>query len=146
MSSEFNPDNTHSQNVKVAIDKIIGSSTKLRKKKKMGMDYKKRAVFNRIIHSIIEAEERSTVLEETFFVNLNRYDRIFLDIINDFFELYFTKEQIDVINFFLYDRYSPGGTVLNLVDNNNNIIKLDNVDDLWFLLKKMEDEPSKFRK
>jgi len=146
MSSEFNPDNSHSENVKVAIDKIIGSPTKLRKKKKGGIDSQKRAVFNRIIASIIEAEERATILEETFSIDMGKYNRIFFDIVDDFFKLYFTKEQINVINFFLYDRYVPNGAILNLVDKENKTVKLDTVDDLWFLLKSMEDGSSKFSK
>lgn len=139
MSNEFNPDKSHSENVKIAIDKIIGKPTKLRKKKKSGLDAQKRSVFNQIINSIIEAEERDTIIDETFSIDLSRHNRIFFDIIDNFFKLYFNKDQINVINFFLYDRYVPNGTMLNLTDKNNMPIKLDTVDDLWFLLKSMED-------
>jgi hypothetical protein len=73
-------------------------------------------------------------------IDLTRYNKLFFDIIDDFFKLNFNKEQIKLIEFYLYDRFSPDGSVLELLDVTNKKIKLDSIDDLWNLLKSMENE------
>ena len=135
MEKEFDPSNTHDQNVKVAIDKIIGQETTFRKVKKNQED-QKRITFCKIIDNIIRAEERSIMLDEGHNMDMTKYNQIFFDIITDFFSFNFNRKQISLINFFLYDRYSPDGSVLDLIDDNNNVIILDTSNDLWYLLQK----------
>jgi hypothetical protein len=135
MKKEFDPSNTHDQNVKVAIDRIIGQETSFRKVKKNQED-QRRITFCKIIDNIIIAEERSIMLDEGHNMDMNKYNQIFFDIITDFFSFNFNKKQINLINFYLYDRYSPDGSVLDLVDDNNNIVPLETSADLWHLLQK----------
>jgi hypothetical protein len=135
MKKEFDPSNTHDQNVKVAIDRIIGQETTFRKVKKNQED-QKRITFCKIIDNIIIAEERSIMLDEGHNMDMNKYNQIFFDIITDFFSFNFNKKQINLINFYLYDRYSADGSVLDLVDDNNNIVPLETPADLWYLLQK----------
>ena len=135
MKKEFDPSNTHDQNVKVAIDRIIGQETSFRKVKKNQED-QKRITFCKIIDNIIIAEERSIMLDEGHNMDMNKYNQIFFDIITDFFSFNFNKKQINLINFYLYDRYSPDGSVLDLVDDNNSIVPLETSADLWHLLQK----------
>ena len=135
MKKEFDPSNTHDQNVKVAIDRIIGQETTFRKVKKNQED-QKRITFCKIIDNIIIAEERSIMLDEGHNMDMNKYNQIFFDIITDFFSFNFSKKQINLINFYLYDRYSADGSVLDLVDDNNNIVPLETSADLWHLLQK----------
>lgn len=136
---EFSPDKSHQENVKIAIDKIIGQATNFKKRKKSEED-QKRIMFKRIIEKIIEAEERSTMIDEVFSIDFNKYNTVFFEIIDEFLNYSFSKEQIKIINFYLYDRYNADGTVSELRDNNDEYIKLDTADDLWYLLKKIENE------
>ena len=135
MEKEFNPNNTHDQNVKVAIDKIIGQETSFRKVKKTQED-QKRILFCKIIDALIVAEERSIMLNEGHNLSMDSYNQLFFDIITDFFSFNFTKKQVNLINFYLYDRYSPDGSVLELVDENGNVVPLEVSSDLWYLLQK----------
>lgn len=135
MKKEFDPSNTHDQNVKVAIDRIIGQETTFRKVKKNQED-QKRITFCKIIDNIIIAEERSIMLDEGHNMDMTKYNQIFFDIITDFFSFNFNRKQISLINFFLYDRYSADGSVLDLIDDNNNVITLETSNDLWYLLQK----------
>jgi hypothetical protein len=135
MKKEFDPSNTHDQNVKVAIDRIIGQETSFRKVKKNQED-QKRITFCKIIDNLILAEERSIMLDEGHNMDMSKYNQIFFDIITDLFSFNFNKKQINLINFYLYDRYSPDGSVLDLVDDNNNIVPLETSSDLWHLLQK----------
>lgn len=135
MRNEFNPNNSHDQNVKVAIDKIIGQETTFRKVKKTQED-QKRIIFSKIIESIIRAEERSIMLDEGHNLSLDKYNQLFFDIINDFFAFNFSKKQINLINFYLYDRYLPDGSILELIDDQNGVVPLETAADLWHLLQK----------
>lgn len=135
MKKEFDPSNTHDQNVKVAIDRIIGQETTFRKVKKNQED-QKRITFCKIIDNIIIAEERSIMLDEGHNMDMTKYNQVFFDIITDFFSFNFNRKQINLINFYLYDRYSADGSVLDLVDDNNNIVPLETSADLWYLLQK----------
>lgn len=135
MEKEFNPNNTHDQNVKVAIDKIIGQETSFRKVKKTQED-QKRILFCKIIDALIVAEERSIMLNEGHNLSLDTYNQLFFDIITDFFSFNFTKKQVNLINFYLYDRYSPDGSILDLIDENENVVPLETSADLWYLLQK----------
>lgn len=135
MRNDFDPKNSHDQNVKVAIDKIIGQETSFRKLKKTAED-QKRILFGRIIEAIIVAEERSVMLEEAYQMDMSKYNQMYLDIITDFLSFNFNKQQNNLINFYLYDRYCPDGSVLDLVDENNNVVPLNTPNDLWYLLNK----------
>lgn len=137
MSKDFNPENSHQENVKIAIDNIIGETTNLKKKKKNDAD-QKRILFKKIIEGIVSAEERSIMLDEAFSIDLNKHNSLFFEVIDSFLKYNFTKEQIRLIDFYLYDRYSADGSVLDLIDENKNVVKLDTTDDLWHLLKAME--------
>lgn len=140
MSKEFDPDNSHQENVKIAIDKIIGEPTNIKKRKKSEQE-QKRILFKKIIDSIIEAEQKNTMLHEMFSIDLSNFNSIFFDIIDDLLKFSFTKDQIKIINFYLYDRYGADGSILDLKDDNDNIVNLDTPEDLWFFLKSMENGP-----
>lgn len=135
MKKDFDPQNSHDQNVKVAIDKIIGQETSFRKVKKTQDDHK-RILFNRIIESIIVAEERSVMLDEAHSLDMAKYNQVFFDVITDFLSFSFNKQQVNLINFFLYDRYCTDGSVLDLVDDDGNIVPLNTASDLWYLVNK----------
>jgi len=135
MKNEFDPKNTHHQNVKVAIDKIIGQKTTFKRVKKTQED-QRRILFGRIIEAVILVEERTISIDEGYQLDLQKYNQAFFDIINDFWQFSFSREQMNLINFYLYDRYCADGSMLNLVDDQDNIVPLNTTDDLWFLLNK----------
>lgn len=135
MRKDFDPENSHDQNVKVAIDKIIGQETSLRKLKKNQED-QKRILFNRIIDTIITTEERSVMLGEGYKMDMTDYNQPFFDIITDFLSYSFNKKQVNLINFYLYDRYCADGSVLDLIEEDGSILPLNNSNDLWYLLNK----------
>jgi hypothetical protein len=135
MRKDFDPENSHDQNVKVAIDKIIGQETSLRKLKKNSED-QKRILFNRIIDTIITTEERSVMLGEGYKMDMTDYNQPFFDIITDFLSYSFNKKQVNLINFYLYDRYCADGSVLDLIEEDGSTLPLNNSNDLWYLLNK----------
>ena len=137
MQEDFSPEKSHDENVKVAIDKILGQPTSIKRKKKSAEDHK-RVLFCKIIEGIIMAEERSIGLDEAFCVNLEKYNQVFFDVIQDLLSYSFNREQMNLLNFYLYDRYCADGAVLDLVDNEGNHVPLDTPTDLWFVIKNAE--------
>jgi hypothetical protein len=137
MEEGFSPEKSHDENVKVAVDKILGQPTSIRKKKKSAEDHK-RVLFTRIIDNIVRVEERSIAIDEAFEIDLTKYDRTFCDIIDDLLRLNFTKEQVKLIDFYMYDRYCADGTVLDLIDEKGEKVALDTPTDLWLLIKNVE--------
>ena len=135
MKKEFDPQNSHDQNVKVAIDKIIGQETSFRKIKKSQEDHK-RIIFTKIIDSIITVEERAVMLDEAHSLDMTKYNQVFFDVITYFLEFSFNKQQVNLINFYLYDRYCADGSVLDLVDDDGTVVPLTSTSDLWYLLNK----------
>jgi hypothetical protein len=137
MQEEFSPEKSHDENVKVAIDKILGQPTNLKRKKKSAEDHK-RVLFCKIIDSLILAEERSVAIDESFSLNLEKYNQVFFDIIQDLMSYTFNKDQMNLLNFYMYDRYCADGAVLDLVDQEGNHVPLDSSTDLWFVIKNAE--------
>jgi hypothetical protein len=137
MQEDFSPEKSHDENVKVAIDKILGQPTNIKRKKKTAEDHK-RILFVKIIDRLILAEERSVALDESFDLNLEKYNQVFFDIIQDLLSYTFNKEQMNLLNFYMYDRYCADGTVLDLVDQEGNHVPLDSATDLWSVLKNAE--------
>jgi len=134
MEEEFSPEKSHDENVKVAIDKILGQPTNLKRKKKTAEDYK-RIQFVKIIDRLIIAEERAVMIDESFDLNLDKYNQVFFDIIQDLLSYTFNKDQMNLLNFYMYDRYCADGTVLDLVDQEGNAVPLDSTTDLWYVIK-----------
>ena len=135
MKKDFDPENSHDQNVKIAIDKIIGQETSFRRLKKTQED-QKRILFCRIIDNIVMAEERAISLDEGYQIDMTKYNEMFFDIITSFLSFSFSKQQINLINFYLYDRYCVDGAVLDLIDDEGNVVLLENANDLWYLINK----------
>jgi len=137
MSSDFSLENSHQENVKIAIEKILGQKTGLKRKKKTSDD-QKRILFSEIIVNIMEAEDRESIMNEAFSIDMVKHNALFFDTIDALLKLLFNKEQINLINFYMYERISPEGDMLELVDLEGNELKLDTTDDLWYLLKNLE--------
>jgi hypothetical protein len=138
MAKEFNPDNSHETNVKISVDKILGQETTTRKAKRSADDHR-RIAFCRIINNLLRVEERAIMLDEIHDLNLAKYEQPFFDVIEDLLALHFSKEQMKLINFFLYDRYSADGSLLCLTNNETgDELKLDSPEQLWEILKNVK--------
>ena len=119
---------------KKSIDLILGSDTTLTRRKKTQTDVT-RELFNKVIINLEQANTRSFILENDFKLDLNKYDDIFYDAIDNLLIMHFGKEASELIFFYLYDRINPDGSINILTDPNGNDVILQNPDDLWVLLQ-----------
>ncbi len=68
-------------------------------------------------------------------VDLVKHDEPFFQIIDSLIYLHFGKEAGEIIMFYIYERNNPDGTTNFLYDENDNIVPLDRIEDLWELVK-----------
>lgn len=134
---DFNENNSHAENVKVAIDKIIGQKTSTKRIKRTEEDRKKIA-FCKAIDSLVYSEERQIMMMEAHNIDLVSYNSTYYDIIDSLFSILFSKEQIKMIEFFLYDRYTADGEILTITDQEGNPVNLETASDLWDVIKNIK--------
>lgn len=120
--------------LKKSIENIIGSNTKLRRKKKTEQDIRKE-LFIETINNIEKLYQRGVAIEKIYGINFINYDESFFEIIDNFILYTFGKEIAELIYFYLYDRVNEDGTINALMDQNKNEIVLKDANDLWLLIQ-----------
>lgn len=136
MKAEFSKDNTHEENIKVSIDKILGADTVIKKTRRTVEGHRK-ALFNQFIDSMLFISSRSTELDTNHCMDMAKYDGVFLDAIEVILQFYFNKKQIELIYFFLYDRIDEEGKPVQIIDSGTKQpILMNTPSQLWDTLKK----------
>lgn len=133
------------EKIKKSIENVIGANTTLKRRKKTEDDiqYEK---FELIIRTLEEVEIRSAIMEEDFSLNFSDYDEKFFVIIDNLLEMYLGKDAMDVVNFYLYSRINPDGTINEIADEDGNLIPLETVRDLWEVVKFVQNNPKTKKK
>lgn len=134
---KFSSEYSHDENIKIAIENIIGSKTFIKKAKSSVKHPIKKELFCRLIKDIITSEERSIILEADFCLDLKSYNGIYNRIIENFIAYIFNANQIKIILFYIYDKYTPEG-VQSLTDSEGNIVPLETAEDLWNVISTMK--------
>lgn len=137
MNNSFDNSKSHEDNVKISIEKIIGQPTSSKRVKKTNDEIRK-GKFRAIMEMLQFVEERQIIMNEMHGIDMIKHNEPFFQIIDEFFALLFNKEQIKLINFYLYDRYTADGAVLSLLDENDNAVPLETPDQLWDILSKVK--------
>jgi hypothetical protein len=116
------------------INLIIGTESTLKRRKKT-TDDAQREIFINTIPLLEHIINRGPMLDADYGVNMARYDEPFFQIIDSLIYLHFGKEASELIMFYLYERLNPDGSINSLVDAEDNVVPLENVNDLWELVK-----------
>lgn len=124
----------HDENIKRSIDTILGTNTVIKKGKRSADDIK-RDLFCEIIELIMAVEERSIIMAEMYHTDLSTHNNIFFAIIEKFFLFSFNPDQHRIIQFYIYERYRPDGSIIDLLDKHKNSVPLNTHGDLWYFLK-----------
>lgn len=123
----------HLNEIQTAINQILNVKSLVRRKKKTQTD-KKKELFVSIINSIEQIINRQELMYAEFNLDLSNYEEAFLDTIDALIVLHFGKEGAEIITYYLWERLSPEGTVMPLLDAEGSEIFLENAQDLWNLL------------
>ena len=84
------------------------------------------------------ANDRALVLKQEFQVDLVSFEEPFVQAIESLVKLHFNKQQTQLIEWWLYDKWLPDGSVLQL--NNTETgddLPSDTADELWEILQSL---------
>lgn len=80
------------------------------------------------------------MLNMDYGIDMMKYDDTYFQIIDSLIYLHFGKDAGELVMFYIYDRHNSDGTINTLVDKDNNPVALEDVEDLWMLIKQILDE------
>ena len=125
---------TNVDKIKLYIDEVLGTKSKLRDKLPSKKSREKE-LFCDILQNLQFVNNRTMGLKHDYKVNMMDYDDPFYVTIENFFQLHYTREQQNVINWWLYDKFLPTGEVLILSDKDTEeIIPSDTPEEIWDLI------------
>ena len=121
--------------IKSYIDDILGTKSNLRDKlptKKL----REQELFCQILNNLQFVNGRTMGMKHDYKINMMEYDDPFYVAIENFFQLHYTREQQNVINWWLYDKFLPTGETLILTHKETEeIIPSDTPKDIWNLIQ-----------
>ena len=138
MSKEENVDK-----IKSYIDDILGTKSSLKQKLPAKISYKKE-LFCEILQNLQFVNSRTMGMKHDYKVNMMDYDDPFYVALENMFQLHYTQEQQNVINWWLYDKFLPTGEMLILTDKDTEEeIPSDTPEDVWDLIQEHAKEDNK---
>ena len=121
--------------IKSYIDDILGGSSSLRKKLPSRQNLRKN-LFCDILHNLLFVNARTIGMKHDFKINMMDYDDPFYIAIENFFQLHYTQEQRNLVNWWLYDKFLPSGEVLILTEKSTDkVIPSETPEDIWELIQ-----------
>lgn len=132
----------HTDKIKRSIENIIGIGTTLRSKKPTEENINKDK-FEKMILALESIEVKNTLLYNELGIDLFKYNEPFYIAIDNLLELHFSKDIVSLIDFYIYERMNPDGSLNVLIDENNNEIVLESPSDLWNLIRHIQKTKSK---
>ena len=121
--------------IKSYIDDILGAKSSLRDKLPIKKSYEQ-DLFCEILENLHFVNSRTMGMKHDYKVNMMDYDDPFYTAIENLIQLHYTKEQQNIINWWLYDKFLPTGEILILTDKDTEeIIPSDTPKDIWDLIQ-----------
>ena len=129
--------------IKSYIDDILGTNSNL-KEKLPSKKSKEKELFCGILQNLQFVNGRTLGMKHDYKINMMDYDDPFYVTIENLFQLNYTQEQRNLINWWLYDKFLPTGEVLILTDKEDgSIIPSDTPEDIWDLMQEHEKKGNK---
>jgi hypothetical protein len=128
--------------IKKAVDQLLKVNSTVKRKKKAYLD-KQKDLFTSIIMAMQAIQIRTSLVSSELKVDFSTYDEMFLQLIDSLILLHFGKDGFEVINFYLYDKFNPDGTVNELYDDEEKIVPSETPEDIWNILSKLKSDNEK---
>lgn len=136
-SPKFSGQNSHEENVRISISEILGQPTSIRRVKKTNED-KKKTNFINLISVLRDVEDRDMMMLGMMGIDMDNHNNPFYTAIDILMEMSFSKDQINIINWFLYDRVFTEERIDDLYDENEQIIPMNTIEELYKYIKKIK--------
>ena len=128
--------------IKKAVDQLLKVNSTVKRKKKAYLD-KQKDLFTSIIMALQATQVRTSLVSSELKVDFSTYDEMYLQIIDSLILLHFGKEGFELINFYLYDKFNPDGSLNELYDDDENIVPSTTPEDIWNILIKLKSDNEK---
>lgn len=113
----------YNDNLKRSIEDIIGAKTSLRKVRKTAEQIKKED-FASLISLLDEIATKQLMLSDLG-IDLGSYTQMYEEAIEQALRYSFSEKQYNVINFYLYDRFTEAGEQIGLQHADGKVVYLD---------------------
>ena len=131
------------EKIKSYIDDILGAKSSLKQKLPIKISHTKE-LFCEVLQNLQFVNGRTMGMKHDYKVNMMDYDDPFYVTIENMFQLHYTQEQQNVINWWLYDKFLPTGEMLILTDKDTEEeIPSDTPEDVWDLIQEHAKEDNK---
>ena len=124
--------------IKSYIDDILGTTSSLKEKLPSKKSHE-RDLFCEILQNLHFVNGRTMGMKHDYKVNMMDYDDPFYTAIENLFQLHYTQEQRNLVNWWLYDKFLPTGEVLILTDTKTEeVIPSDTPEEIWELIQEQK--------
>jgi hypothetical protein len=134
-------DNSY-EDIKKAVDQLLKINSTVKRKKKAYLE-KQKDLFISIMMALQAVQTRTVLTNAELRVDFSTYDEAFLQIIDSLILLHFGKEGFEVVNFYLYDKFNPDGSLNELYDEEEKIVPSETAEDIWNILIKLKSNNEK---
>ena len=137
-----NEANNEYSDIKKAVDQLLKINSTVKRKKKAYLE-KQKDLFISIMMALQAVQTRTVLTNAELRVDFSTYDEAFLQIIDSLILLHFGKEGFEVVNFYLYDKFNPDGSLNELYDDEEKIVPSETAEDIWNILIKLKSNNEK---
>ena len=134
--------NNEYSDIKKAVDQLLKINSTVKRKKKAYLE-KQKDLFISIMMALQAVQTRTVLTNAELRVDFSTYDEAFLQIIDSLILLHFGKEGFEVVNFYLYDKFNPDGSLNELYDDEEKIVPSETPEDIWNILIKLKSNNEK---
>ena len=129
--------------IKSYIDDILGGKSNLRDKLPSKKS-KEKELFCEVLRNLQFVNGRTLGMKHDYKINFMDYDDPFYVALENMFQLHYTQEQRNLVNWWLYDKFLPTGEVLMLTNKDTEeVIPSETPEDIWDLIQEHEKKNSK---
>jgi hypothetical protein len=119
--------------IKKAVDSLLKINSTVKRKKKAHIE-KQKDLFINIINALQASQVRSNILYNDLKLDYANYDELFYQIIDSLILLHFGNEGYELISFYLYEKSTPDGEMLEMYNDDEEIIPTETPEDIWNIL------------
>ena len=124
--------------IKSYVDDILGSTSSLRDTLPTKKSREKE-LFCEALQNLQFVNSRTMGMKHDYKINMMEYDDPFYVVLENMFQLHYTQEQRNLINWWLYDKFLPTGEVLILTHKETEeVIPSDTPEEIWDLIQEQK--------
>jgi hypothetical protein len=136
MSEQDLPNNI--KHVQVTIEEILGSKVRV-KDISNNKSVKNKQMFVDMLNAISQTSVNNFIAVNEVGIDMTKYAEPYMQAIDSLLNITFNNKQIDIIYWWLFEKYLPSGDVLELVDQSTgDKIPTDTPSDIWDIVESIK--------